>query len=344
MDWFDGHLDLACLEINKREMTKPLDALDEDEQGPWPPVGVTLPELASGNVRGALATIFTEAGGDGPEGYRPGDPTSANDAGCSQVNVYRRWADDGHIEIAEFADFSGRKPGVPMLGLLLEGADPVTDPNELPWWQEQGVVAVSLTWAMGSRYAGGNGRQTCDEGLTGLGRDMVQAMDSLHLVHDLTHLSQPAVDDLLELTRAPVIASHSNCRALLGGEQNPDAHRHLADETIVEIGKRGGVIGVVLYGPFVTYNNESPANIDDLVEHIEHICELTNSRKHVGLGSDMDGGFSADKLIEGVRRPRDFTAITDALAARGWSDTDLAAFAGKNWLSFWERIGAYHKF
>jgi microsomal dipeptidase-like Zn-dependent dipeptidase len=135
------------------------------------------------------------------------------------------------------------------LGVLMECADPIRDPDELPWWVERGVVAIGLAWWRGSRYATGNGEPSCTSGigLTDLGRELVKRMDAQGVVHDASHLSDRALDDLFALTDKPVIASHSNCRALLGGVNQ----RHLTDEAILEIGRRGGVIGLNLVKNFI---------------------------------------------------------------------------------------------
>ena len=218
----------------------------------------------------------------------------------------------------------------------MECADPILDPDDLPNWVEGGVIAIGMAWWHESRYAGGNGSDNA--GLTDLGRALVPAMDEQNVVHDASHLSQRSLDELFELTDAPVIASHSNCRALLPGEN----HRHLSDASIKEIARRGGVVGINLVRNFLDPTlaaSKKPikgdATIAQVCDHIEHVCEVVGDRRHVGLGSDMDGGITADDLPKGIDSPSDLTKITDALAERGWSDEDVRAFAWDNWACFW---------
>ncbi len=346
MQFFDAHLDLACLALNKREMTAPLGRIHQDSllAGPWPPAGVTLPSLRDGGVRWALATIFTEANGDGPEGYGRDDVVAARNAGEAQLETYKHWAQQGLIGIAQHSDFDDAlladDEGL-SIGILIEGADPITTPNDLAWWCEQGVVAVGLTWAVGTRYASGNATSAEDDvGLTPIGCEMVDAIDSLKVVHDLSHLSLRAVDDVLERAQGYVMASHSNCRALVGGEDGEGAPRHLRDETIKEIAHRGGVIGLNLARNFIRaglQGAERPS-VREAIDHVERICELTGSRKHVGLGSDMDGGFSALDMPEGIECPSDLVKLCDELAQRGWSVEDVQGFAAGNWRSFWKKV------
>ncbi|MCC6661781.1 MAG: dipeptidase [Phycisphaerales bacterium] len=363
--WFDAHLDLAYLAVSGRNMLAPL----APASGPHPPAAVTLPALREGGVRFALATIFTEAGGKGPEGYPAGNVDRAAAVGRAQMEAYLTWRDGGEVGL-DLRRVFRCEPGVGQirggmgvaevvrptpeqvvaalprepwmhLGILVECADPIRDPSDLKWWVERGVVAIGLTWARGSRYAAGNGAPSCSSrtGLTPLGRDMVQAMDALGVVHDVSHLSWRAMDDLLTMTEAAVVASHSNCSALLDGDAATPSQRHLRDEHIREIARRGGVIGVNLFSAFLrpglTPEKPGRATIAEVVKHVEHIRGAAGGRRCVGLGSDMDGGFGASLLPEHINRPADLARLADALRDRGWSDEDAEDFRWRNWARFW---------
>jgi membrane dipeptidase len=162
-------------------------------------------------------------------------------------------------------------------------------------------------------------------------------MDGLGLVHDASHLSDRALAELLSLTDRPVIASHSNCRVLLDGT----SQRHLTDEGIVEIGRRGGIIGLNLVRNFIRTGldrgdpNDRPS-IDEAVRHVEHVCEVMGHRRGVGLGSDLDGGISGNDLPAGINGPPDFEKLAWALSARGWTEAEVNGFAWGNWARFWE--------
>lgn len=359
MLWFDAHLDLAYLAVCGRDMLAPLDPA----AGPHPPAAVTLPALEQGGVRLALATIFTEPEGTGPEGYGAGDFERANALGRAQLEAYLTWQDSGRcrLDLRKFlrvdpgtgevrggmgvsepispgpAHFErkARERGQPPLhlGILIENADPIRSPGDLAWWRERGVVAIGMAWAKSSRYAGGNSTQ---EGVSALGRELVREMDRLGLVHDASHLSNRAFSELCGLTDRPIIASHSNCRALLG---DPGAQRHLSDDQVREIVRRGGVVGLNLFARFI-----DPAcgaagaprpTVDAAIDHVERICDLAGDRRHVGLGSDMDGGFGADRLPRGIDSPRDLGRLAEVLSARNWPDADVANFASGNWTRFW---------
>lgn len=374
MMWFDAHLDLAYLAVNGRNMLAPLHPPPPaGVGGPDLPAAVTLPSLTDGNVALALATIFTEPDGKGPEGYPAGDAERAWKVGRAQLEVYLTWRDQAHITLdlrslmsrhAGTGEIRGgmgvsevipppvrrlvsRVPTVPPLhlGILIENADPIRSPADLPWWRDRGVVAIGMAWARSSRYAGGNSAQ---DGISPLGRELVREMDRLGIVHDASHLSDRAFADLCEYTDRPIIASHSNCRAILG---EPSAQRHLTDEQILAITRRGGVIGLNLFAKFIdrrcgsSLDPSAPRELDRptigaAIDHIEHVCQVSGSRRHIGLGSDMDGGFSAARLPEGIDAPRDLPRLAEALSRRGWTDDEVFDFACANWVRFWSHTGA----
>lgn len=324
---FDGHLDLAYLAEIGRDMHADLGQC----RGTLLPAAVTLPSLREGNVRACLGTIFTEMSEeDSPAGlqlggfqhtYPPGDAEAAHRAGLRQLKLYQAWRDAGVIDLLP------RVGDAPLaLGILMEGADPIRDADEVSWWAQQGVIAIGLAWAMGSRYAGGN---TQNSGLSAEGRDVVRAIDDAGVIHDLSHLSDRAMDEVLELATGKVVASHSNARALLGGENQ----RHLRDESIAEIGRRGGVIGVNLYAPFLDPKFEKGKKRPALkiaLEHVLHIAGIAG-KGAVCLGTDMDGGFDATCLPEGVNEPSDLHKLLDLLRSEGWSEAEVSGFAFGSW-------------
>ncbi|GAB4386356.1 MAG: membrane dipeptidase [Phycisphaerales bacterium] len=343
MKWFDGHLDLAYLAECGRDMH----AEPEQARGRLRPAAVTLPSLREGDVRGCLGTIFTEAvpEQDAPDSetgafaYAAGDAQAAWVCGMRQLKLYHAWRDAGLIRLL---NLRGRNAGIAagdehaplLLGILMECADPIESPDQLVSWVDGGVIAIGLAWWHRSRYAGGNGAP--GHGLTPIGRELALRMDELGVVHDLSHLSQKATDELLSMTDAAVIASHSNCRSLL----ETDNERHLSDATIREIGRRGGVVGLNLVRHFIRAGldrrdpNDRPS-IAEAINHVEHVVEVMGHRRGVALGSDMDGGITADDLPRGIDRPRDLIRLGEELRNRGWSDAEIDGFAWGNWAAFW---------
>lgn len=320
LKWFDAHLDLAYLAECGRDMEAPIESCG----GPDLPAAVTRRSLREGRVTACLGTIFTEADGLDAVGYPAGNAEAAHACGVRQLDWYEKWKGSRDRGIK-----GSSEEGIEIL-ILMECADPIRSVEELDWWVERGVVAIGLAWARGSRYAGGN--MNSGVGLSADGRGLLARMNELRVVHDLSHLSQRATDESLALP-GRVIASHSNCRALLGGANE----RHITDETIRAISERGGVIGLNLFGKFLRPDMKSAqrATIDDAVRHVEHVVQLVGHARSVGLGSDMDGGFSALTLPVGIHSPVDLGRLAETLSSRGWDDADVGSFAWGNWARFW---------
>lgn len=327
--WFDGHLDLACLALEGRDLRADLPSA----AGPPQPAGVTLPSLLQGRVTHALATLFTGLGTEGACGYSdPHDIETPNAAARAQLGVYAALVESGDLRLIETGAELAPASGVPLSAvLLMEGADPIRDPGEAGWWFEAGVRVVGLTWARGTRYAGGN---AAPGPLTASGRELVAALDELGIIHDLSHLADAAAFELLRRSDGPVVASHSNCRSLCVGH----SERNLPDDLIRAIADRDGLIGINLFSLFLAREGGARrATVEETVEHIEHIAALTGRTDVIALGSDMDGGFGADRLPAGINRPADLPMLLEELRGRGWSEPALTGFRFENWQRFLER-------
>jgi len=320
--WIDAHLDLAYLHLVRPAI---------DAEAPDPAArGVSLPALARGGVRIALATIFTELGPEAastPWGYLdPSDREGAHAAGVRQLEAYESLERAGRVRIVRSAQDldacvaapAGAAPG---LVILMEGADPIRTPDEVAWWHGRGVRAVGLTWARSSRYAGGNAARGP---LTPEGRDCVQALDACGILHDASHLSDEAFDGLCAATDRRIVATHSNMRA-----RAANVERHLTDAQVAEIARRDGMVGLNLYGKFLAEGR--PATMADAVAHVRHAADIAG-RHRTGLGSDFDGGFLPADCPAGCGRPEELPALAAALAQAGFSDADVRAFAHGNWL------------
>jgi len=233
----DAHLDLADNAVRGRPVHLPARQQKPDEDG-IPTVG--LPDLRDGGVSLICATIFCQPRYDDKPGYQT--PDEAHSAALTQLDWYRSQQNAGTMRILHRpADFSRQVPETQAI-LLMEGADPLRDETDVQTFFESGLRIVGLTWKEGTRYAGGNARSGP---LTRDGVALVKTLDRLGIIHDVSHLADQAFHDLLELTPGPVIASHSNCRAIVPGE------RQLSDEIIRAIVSRGGMIGINFYDKFL---------------------------------------------------------------------------------------------
>ena len=205
--------------------------------------------------------------------------------------------------------------------LALEGAEPVQDSLSLLrlFWR-LGFRSMSLTWSQRNMLADGCWEQRTRGGLSRLGVEYVKEAERLGLILDVSHLSDAGFWDLVELTRKPIIASHSNCRALC------DSPRNLTDEQIEAIAERGGIVGVNFAPGLLTGSRR--ATVDDVVRHVEHIVEVAGA-EHAGIGADYDGIGSTPEGLEDVSKLPNLTA---RLLEEGFSDKEVRMILGGSFL------------
>ena len=183
--------------------------------------------------------------------------------------------------------------------LSCEGAELMDcDPEQLDWARDAGVVSINLTWNFANELAGSNAEEP-ERGLSDLGRAFVRRAWELGILIDVSHCSDAAFWDLIEMADHPVIASHSNARMLCPHRRN------LTDEMFLAIARTGGVVGLNYYHAFV--------EPDSLVRHVEHWMELGGER-HICLGGDLDG---CDSLADGMKGVQDVPLLWEALSRRG---------------------------
>jgi membrane dipeptidase len=318
----DAHLDLAYNATRGRDPRMP--AKDQPVvESEIATVG--LPDLRAGNVGLVCATIFCEpAGSGGRGGYTNAEEARAQAMG--QLAWYGGCVDQGLIQFVRSGNDLPRDTNGPLRAiLLLEGADALRSPDDVREWFDAGLRIVGLAWKR-TRHAGGTG---APGPLTDEGRALVKELDRFGIIHDVSHLAEESFWQLLELTDKPVMASHSNCRSIVG-----EGDRHLTDDMIRAIAARGGVIGINFFDKFLLPKSEygkRRATLNDVVNHVKHICDLTGSAKHVGIGTDMDGGLGREQIPVEIRTSADLPRVAEALAASRFSDTDVVSIMGANW-------------
>ncbi|WIG57665.1 MAG: peptidase M19, renal dipeptidase [Ktedonobacterales bacterium] len=288
---------------------------------------VGLPEHRQGGVGLIFATIFVP----------PGEPAAMTSDGFSQLQYYHNLAAENiGVRLVTSRDELARlrhdwqaasTPDARPVGmaLLMEGADPLPNPSALEHWYGQGLRMLGTSWR-GTRYAGG----TREPGpLTDLGRALLAEMTRLNMILDISHMAEESFWEALAQFNGPVIASHSNCRIYVPTD------RHLSDDMIRAITERDGVIGTVLANQFLVggWEHSQPLpRLDAVVQHIDHICQLTGTSRHCAIGSDFDGGFGVASTPEELDSVADLSKIGDALKHSGYTEADIQGVLGGNWL------------
>lgn len=212
--------------------------------------------------------------------------------------------------------------------VLMEGAEALESPEELVEFWEHGVRMVGPVWA-GTRYCGG----TKEYGsFSREGRRLLEMMAELGMILDLSHMTEESALQALDLYPGALAASHANARAILrdGGE------RQLTDRTLQRLCERGGVVGVVPLNQFLRpgilkSDPRRDTPLDWLAVHIDHICQVSGDARHVGIGTDFDGGFGVQHVPPEIDTIADMQKLTPLLEARGYTPEDIQAILGGNW-------------
>jgi membrane dipeptidase len=302
----DAHEDIAFhLSFFKRDFVNPTI-----------PCMITLPWLQQGNIRLVFNTIFVH-----PK-YKP---IKTFDQSLAQFSIYERIYKDHQdkiIQIKSAADLSTLKDDSKKIGFLtlMEGAEPIKEPNRLNEFYNKGVRVIGLTWNDQNQYASGT---KSNSGLTSDGKELVKRMNDLRITLDLSHLNENGFWEALEICDTIPIATHSNARAIT------DHPRNLKDDQLRAIADRGGVIGLVLYNDFLRSGSHTPT-LEDVFNHADYITSLCGE-DHVGIGSDLDGG-KIDQFPNEIRTVADLSKIADYLLEKGYSEQRVRKVMGGNFL------------
>lgn len=351
---FDAHLDLAWNAVSfNRDLTLPLDQMRANEahmvDEPSRAKGtVSLPELEKAGVAVCVATLLARSGVDvePKSSYRRTDldyaiPSIAYAAAHGQLAYYRLLEAEGKIKFIETAEqldehWSAwrrvKGEGMP-LGIILsmEGTDPIVDSKQAEQWWDNGLRAAGLAHYGQSQHAFGTG---VDGPLSAEGRALLQQFERLGIALDVTHLSDRSMQEALDIFSGRVLASHHNCRSLV------PADRQLADHQIRRLVERGAVIGMALDAwmlyPGWIRGETSPEvlSLEAVANHVDHICQIAGNANHVGIGSDLDGGFGIEQTPQDLHSIADLQKLNDILAIRGYKENEIESIFSGNWLRF----------
>ena len=339
----DAHLDMAYnAVVVGRDLRRPLAEIRAAERETPPPEGlnetclVSIPELLAGHIAVAGGSLFASPAWQKwqhkPHVYHNAEEAHAQ--GVAQLDYYRRLADeDARVQLlrtaADLDDvLASWETPQPRLGIfvVMEGAAPIRKPSELGWWVERGLRGVGLSWSAGTPYAGGN---ATPGPLTDAGRALLHEMADHNLLLDLSHLWQAAAHAALDHYPGPLIASHANPRAFV------NSPRQLSDDLIRRLAERGGVMGIVPYNRMLQsgWTSRDPRlPLSRVVEALDYVCQLVGNARHVGIGSDFDGGLGRESVPAEINSIADLGKLEGLLRERGYASDDITAILSHNWL------------
>ena len=216
-----------------------------------------------------------------------------------------------------FADYLENKGKIKAF-LSLEGGDPIGDLETLDYFYNEGIRLIALTWNNSNHIAGGADDVDDEYGLSDFGKRVIERMDEIGIITDVSHLNDRSFWEVLECSKKPVIASHSNSRKICNHRRN------LTDEQFLAIKNRGGYVGINLYPPFL--NESGVAKISDVISHIEHFLSL-GGEDNIGIGADMDG---VESLPNGITGFWDIYKIFDEMLRLGFKEDTIKKISYTN--------------
>jgi len=190
-----------------------------------------------------------------------------------------------------------------------------------------GVRLLTLTWNQRNQIADGIGESRTGSGLTKFGLKVIDEMNRLGMLIDVSHLSETGFWDVIKRSKAPIVASHSNCYALCPHLRN------LKDEQIKALAGKSGVIGITFVPNFLTQEKRK-TTVEDVVKHIDYLVEKVGV-DYIGLGSDFDGTGGLPLGLEGVDKVPN---ITGELLDRGYKEKDIKKILGENFLRVFKEV------
>ncbi len=268
---FDGHSDLLY-DVTRRRLAGEKRVLERHH----------LRNLEAGGVEGLVLALWTSAANeqtfwrDVPEAKSGWDRTEIMGL-CARAELAEcPWLDMVHdTGAAEAARAAGKKYAF----LAVEGMEPIGDDlNRIDRYGDWGVRIGMLTWNEENLLATGAGGDPWS-GLTELGRQALRRMEERRILIDVSHLNDGGFQDVIKLAQGPVIASHSNCRALC------DVRRNLSDEQLRAIRDTGGVVGLNVHHGFV-HTDPTRQTAETLARHAAHMAEVMGV-EHVACGFDF---------------------------------------------------------
>ncbi|TLX49361.1 peptidase M19 [Pseudoalteromonas ruthenica] len=262
------------------------------------------------------------------------------------------------------------KNGVMSLAMGMENGSPIEgELKNLHHFYERGVRYITLAHSQSNHISDSSyDIRRKWKGLSPFGKELVQEMNNVGMLIDVSHISDDAFYQVMDISNVPVIASHSSLR-----KYTPGFERNMDDDMLLALKKNGGVIQINFGSSFVTnqantwydrrdeaqqqakqsgkdttdfkaaFRKKNPfpyASLEQVLDHIDHVVELIGI-EHVGIGSDYDG--VGDSLPVGLKDVSTYPNLVQGLLDRGYSDADIKKILGENLLRVWRQAESYAK-
>jgi len=344
----DIHLDLSMNAIEwNRDLTQSVlqinaqekNLIDKPDRGK---ATVSLQAMREGNIGFCVATqIARYVKSNNP---LPGwnSPTQAWAQTQGQLAWYRAMEKAG--EMIQIIDkkglqnhldlWSSSEPNKPIGYLLnLEGADSIVTLDHLHRAYKQGLRAIGPAHYGPGTYAHGT---NSEGGLGTKGKELLYEIEKLNMILDVTHLCDQSFWEAIDHYNGKMWASHSNCRSLVPNQ------RQISNLQIKELIARKAIIGMAFdawmmipkWQKGISDPKKSDLVIETIIDHIDHICQLSGNSNHIALGTDLDGGFGKEQCPYDLETISDLQKMDALLKKRGYSENDIQKILNQNAINF----------
>ena len=354
----DGHIDVPYRVHNKW-----VDVTEATADGDF-----DYPRAVSGGLNAPFMSIYVPASLDNSD-----ESTQLAHLLIDSVEAIASRAPDKFAIATSVADVREQfAKGLISLPMGMENGSPIQgDLANLEAFYNRGVRYITLAHSRANHLSDSSyDIRRKWKGLSPFGKELVTEMNNIGMLIDISHVSDDAFYQVIELTNTPVIASHSSLRSF-----TPGFERNMTDDMLVKLGENGGVVMINFGSGFVTkearmwsdnrtkqrnalikefgedseqvknfadqYSKENPypySTLADVLDHIDHVVKLIGI-DHVGIGSDYDG--VGDSLPIGLKDVASYPSLVQGLLDRGYDEASIAKLLGENLLRVWSEVEAY---
>lgn len=348
---FDAHLDLALNGVDwNRDLRQSVDDIRAQEITlEMPDLGrqhntLSLPELRRAEVAVCLTTLLARQEKEINHSFGWTSPHTCYALAHAHLAYYRAMEQDGYLRMlrtkqeleSHWHSYTATPQSTP-LGFILtmEGADPILKPETIVEFHAAGLRALGLTHYGTNRYGGGTRSEV---GLSLTAAELLKYCEDLGITIDMTHLSDVAFWQVAELFPGRVHASHQNARAIC------DWQRQFSDDQIRFVIERDGVLGVamdviMLQDGYVRGRSVPTATLERAVDQMDHIRALSGgSVRHIGLGTDLDGGYGNEQTPADLNRYRDLQSVVEIMERHSYSPSEIEQVFHGNWMRFFGEV------
>ncbi|MBO4634660.1 MAG: dipeptidase [Bacteroidales bacterium] len=312
---FDSHVDTPT-ELVRHSINLGIDN---------PGAHVDFPKMKRAGVGGAFFALYTAA-------ELPADTATrlALEMLSATYDSVEANADYAALAFSPEEAAENLKKGLISVFMGMENAAPIQESlSLLRTFYRLGVSYMTLTHNGDNAVADSAAEGKRWNGLSPFGREVVAEMNALGMMIDLSHASDKTFWDCIELSHAPIVATHSCCRALCSHRRN------LTDEMLRAIGEKDGYVGINFYPAFLSDQWESKLpGVQEIVNHIDHAVELAGL-EHVGIGTDYDG---IEVTPEGMENISKTVLVWEEMKRRGYTEKEVELISGQNLLNVFQRV------